>query len=300
MSAGRRRRARCAAGVADRRGSALCRPSTKFWRGTAELLEEISSTPSTSSCREGSAGIERRGHRGRGRAPGSDNGASVNFGLACVPELPAAARGGASQTARPRNLRPSAAAGRDGFGDELAAPSAARAGTPASWPPRSPRPVPTDVEAETSSRPGNRRGRHWSRCRTGRHPDRLVRRAGPRRGDPVEGVHDVAAGGLAEAAGGSTSRPPARTRPRRRPSARRPLGETPVAALHPRRHQPTRAARPDPAHPARRGDAAELVGKPEALPRTKLLQQLKKHLGRAVFRVEEGGDARAWSPARGP
>ena len=41
------------------------------------------------------------------------------------------------------------------------------------------------------------------------------------------------------------------------------------------------------------GDAAELVGKPEALPRTKLLQQLKKHyLGLAAFRVEEGRRAR--------
>ena len=41
------------------------------------------------------------------------------------------------------------------------------------------------------------------------------------------------------------------------------------------------------------GEAAELVGKPEALPRTKLLQQLKKHyLGRAPFRVEEGRRAR--------
>ena len=45
------------------------------------------------------------------------------------------------------------------------------------------------------------------------------------------------------------------------------------------------------------GDAAELVGNQKTLPRTKLLQQVKKrYLGRTAFRVEEG-DARAWSPA---
>ena len=38
------------------------------------------------------------------------------------------------------------------------------------------------------------------------------------------------------------------------------------------------------------GDAAELVGKPEALPRTKLLQQIKKQPGRVSRR---GGETRA-------
>ena len=37
---------------------------------------------------------------------------------------------------------------------------------------------------------------------------------------------------------------------------------------------------------------AELVGNQRTLPRTKLLQQLKKHRGRAAFRVEEGRRAR--------
>ena len=37
---------------------------------------------------------------------------------------------------------------------------------------------------------------------------------------------------------------------------------------------------------------AELVGNQRTLPRTKLLQQLKKHRGRAAFRVEEERRAR--------
>ena len=37
---------------------------------------------------------------------------------------------------------------------------------------------------------------------------------------------------------------------------------------------------------------AELVGNQKTLPRTKLLQQLKKHRGRAAFRVEEARRAR--------
>ena len=77
-----------------------------------------------------------------------------------VPELPAAARGGASQTVRPRNVRPSAAAARDGFGaadggDELAAPLG-RPGLDAGFVAAEVgggRP-PTGVEAEASSRPG--------------------------------------------------------------------------------------------------------------------------------------------------
>ena len=35
-----------------------------------------------------------------------------------------------------------------------------------------------------------------------------------------------------------------------------------------------------------------MVSLPKALPRTKLLQQIKKHFGRAAFRVEEGRRAR--------
>ena len=83
--------------------------------------------------------------------------------------------------------------------------------------------------------------------------------------------------------------------------------ETPVAALHPRRHQAslssstgTLLTRRDVERrvEGQGGDAAELVGNQKTLPRTKLLQQLKKRTTSAgpAFRVEEG-DARAWSPA---
>ena len=77
--------------------------------------------------------------------------------------------------------------------------------------------------------------------------------------------------------------------------------EAPVAPRHPRRRQPDRAARP-----ARRDIerlfgvgkvraaalmqtfGAELVGNQKTLPRTKLLQQLKKHRGRAACPADRG------------
>ena len=151
------------------------------------------------------------------------------------------------------------------------------------------------VETEVSTQPGTRRcrPRRRARCTTGQA------RSSARR----------AAVDIQAAA-------PARTRSRRRQTARRPPGtedldgarEAPVARRHPRRHQLARAARPDPAHPARRraalrrvegqgGDAdadlrADLAGNHRTLPRTKLLQLLRKHRGRAAFRVEEERRAR--------
>ena len=54
---------------------------------------------------------------------------------------------------------------------------------------------PTGVVAENFQPARNRRGCvTGGRRRTGRRPDRWVRRAGPRRGGPVEGVHGVVAG----------------------------------------------------------------------------------------------------------
>ena len=118
--------------------------------------------------------------------------------------------------------------------------------------------------------------------------------------------------------GGSTywPRPTARTRSRRRQRARSPSGgddlygarETPVAAFHPGRHPPARAARPDPAHAPRHRTAlrrlqgprrpahADLGGRDDRQPTdpapAKLLQQLRKHRQRGAFRGEEERRAR--------
>ena len=95
-----------------------------------------------------------------------------------------------------------------------------------------------------------------------------------------------------------------RDRDRRRSSRRRSFTRPGTAAAGPdRRHQPARAARPGPAHPtrhraalrrrqgARRRPHEDLRGR-ATLPRTGLLQLLKKHRGRAAFRVEEERRAR--------
>ena len=106
--------------------------------------------------------------------------------------------------------------------------------------------------------------------RTSSRPLRPACRSSPRR--TVEGVHAVAAG---------------------RPGRRRVRNFTmPAKPRHPRHHQPARTAPPNPAHAprhrgrqgARRRPHVELVGNERTLPRTKLLQQLKKHRGRAAFR----------------
>ena len=131
-------------------------------------------------------------------------------------------------------------------------------------------------------------------------------------------THSRPPGARGASGGGSTSWPTstARTLSRRRQAARSPSGgeelhgarETPVAALHPRRHQLARAARPDPAHPARhraplrrlqgprRRAHEDLRGRGDRQPtdpaRKKLLQQLRKHRQRGAFRGEEERRAR--------
>ena len=144
----------------------------------------------------------------------------------------------------------------------------------------------------------NRRGRHRPRRRAGRRPDRWVRRVGPRRNRPVEGVHGVAAGRLG-CWRVRTSRCP-RSRGGSSPSP------TPSASSSSSTDRSSRAGTSSGSSvsatcappPSRRPSGPKLVGNEKMLHRGRLLQQLKKHRGRATFRHEQERRERVFTELR--